>query len=141
GGVGALGGMTTSGEALEQALGLLRAPALRASLRARPLPAGMEEVLAIASGSQERARAAADRTGYDAAELGEAARFYVQQVLLADGADAYRVLGADSGSGQAALREHHRLLLRWLHPDRSQGDALWETAMAARVNEAWNQLR
>src|SRR5690606_26926719 len=83
GGGGALGGMTTSGEALEQALGLLRAPALRGSLRARPLPAGMEEVLAIASGSQERARAAADRTGYDAAELGEAARFYVQQVLLA----------------------------------------------------------
>src|SRR5690606_28287557 len=42
---------------------------------------------------------------------------------------------------QSLLRDHHRLLLRWLHPDRSGPDAQWESAMATRVNQAWNQLR
>jgi hypothetical protein len=127
------------GEALDVALGLLRAPALRRALRDRPLPAGVAEVLALASGSPESARSAAERSGYDKAELVEAARFYVQQVLLADGADAYRMLGAERGADQAVLRDHHRLLLRWLHPDRS--GAQWESALATRVNQAWNQLR
>ena len=82
------------GEALELALGLLRAPALRSALRRRPLPDGIAEVLAIASESSEATREASTRTGRPASELVEAARFFIQQVLLADGADAYRSLGA-----------------------------------------------
>ncbi|MEN1959474.1 DnaJ domain-containing protein [Luteimonas sp. MJ246] len=129
-----------SGEALDVALGLLRAPALRGALRARSLPEGVSEVLAIASGSAERARSAAERTGYTDVELVEAARFYVQQVLLVQGADAYRTLGADHSADHATLRDHHRLLLRWLHPDRSEG-AQWDSALATRVNQAWNHVR
>ncbi|MBB1472247.1 DnaJ domain-containing protein [Luteimonas sp. MC1782] len=133
--------MTTgSDDALDVALGLLRAPALRGTLRARPLPDGMGELLAIASGSVDRARAAASRTGHDYGELLEASRFYVQQVLLAEGADAYRVLGVARGAEHAEIRDHHRLLLRWLHPDRNEG-AQWESAFATRVNAAWTQLR
>ena len=129
-----------SGEALDVALGLLRAPALRGALRARPLPGGVAEVLAIASGSADRTRAAAERTGYTEADLVEAARFYVQQVLLVQGVDAYRTLGTDPGADHATLRDHYRLLLRWLHPDRSEGEQ-WDSALATRVNQAWNQLR
>lgn len=133
--------MTTgSDDALDVALGLLRAPALRGTLRARPLPDGMGELLAIASGSPERARVAAARTGHAQGELLEAARFYVQQVLLAEDADAYRVLGVQRDATHAEIRDHHRHLLRWLHPDRSEG-AHWESAFATRVNQAWNQLR
>ena len=133
--------MTTgSDDALDVALGLLRAPALRGELRTRPLPAGMGELLGIASGSTDRAHAAAARTGHAQGELLEASRFYVQQVLLAEGADAYRVLGVARGADHAAIRDHHRLLLRWLHPDRNEG-AQWESAFATRVNAAWTQLR
>lgn len=133
--------MTTGNDdALDVALGLLRAPALRAALRSRPLPQGVGEVLAIASGSVDAARGAARRTGHGEAELVEASRFYVQQVLLAEGADAYRVLGAGRDAAHAVLRDHHRLLLRWLHPDRSEG-AQWDSALSTRVNQAWNQLR
>ena len=133
--------MTTgSDEALDVALGLLRAPALRSTLRDRPLPAGMGELLAVASGSHGRVRDAAARTGLGQGELLEAARFFVQQVLLAEGADAYRVLGVERHALHADIRDHHRHLLRWLHPDRSEG-AQWESAFATRVNQAWNHVR
>ncbi|TWT21077.1 J domain-containing protein [Luteimonas marina] len=128
------------GEALDVALALMRAPTLRAVLRARPLPDGVGEVLAIAAGSIDSVRTAAARTGYGEAELVEASRFYVQQVLLAEDADAYRTLGAERGAGHAVLRDHHRLLLRWLHPDRNRG-AEWDSALSTRVNQAWNQVR
>lgn len=129
------------GEALELALGLLHAPTMRTALRRRPLPLGIGEVLAIASESSDAMREASARTGHYGPELVEASRFYIQQVLLADGADAYRNLGATPEAGHAELRDHHRLLLRWLHPDRSREDAQWDSALSTRVNQAWNQLR
>lgn len=133
--------MTASGgEALGVALDLFRAPALRTVLWARPLPDGVGALLSIAAGSKESVRRASQRTGHPEGELLEAARFYVQQVLLAENADAYRVLGAERGASHGILRDHHRLLLRWLHPDRSEG-AQWESALSTRVNQAWNQLR
>ena len=139
--MGARTGMAgQGGEALELALGLLRAPALRTSLRTRALPEGIGEVLAVASGSSDAAREASARTGHPEAELVEASRFYVQQVLLAEGADAYRNLGAAPDATHAVLREHHHLLMRWLHPDRSEG-AQWDSALSTRVNQAWNHLR
>lgn len=128
------------GEALHVALDLLRAPGLRTALRAHALPPGVGEVLAIAAGSADSLRQASARTGYGDAELVEASRFYIQQVLLADGSDAYRSLGARRDAEQSTLRDHHRLLLRWLHPDRNV-EAQWESALATRVNQAWNQLR
>lgn len=132
--------MTTRSDALDQALGLLRAPSRRGALRARPLPPGVAEVLSIAGGSGDSVAAAAARTGYGAPELMEAARFFVQQVLLAEDADAYRVLGVMPDADAAQIRDHHRLLMRWLHPDRG-GDERWESALATRVNTAWTQLR
>lgn len=132
--------MMTRGDALDQALGLLRAPSRRGALRARPLPPGVTEVLSIAGGSEDSVAAAAARTGYGAPELTEAARFFVQQVLLAEDANAYRVLGVMPDADGAQIRDHHRLLMRWLHPDRS-GDERWESALATRVNTAWAQLR
>ncbi|KLJ00725.1 hypothetical protein [Luteimonas sp. FCS-9] len=130
--------MTAGEEALDIAFGLLRVPARREALRTRPLPDGVTEVIEIASGDDDALRAAVARTGHAPAELLEATRFYVQQVLLADGADAYRVLGARPGAEHARLRRHHRLLLRWLHPDRGQD---WGDAFAWRINDAWRALR
>src|SRR5690606_165887 len=135
------GVMANAGEALELALGLLRAPAHRRALRARPLPQGTATLPALAPGSAEACRRAAQHTGYDEAELLEASRFYVQQVLLAEDADAYRVLGADRSADHATLRDHHRHLLRWLHPDRTGPGTQWDSALSSRVNQAWNLLR
>jgi hypothetical protein len=129
------------GEALDAALGLLRAPARRTLLRERALPGGMGELVAAAAGSEPALRGAAGRTGAPREELQEAARFFAQQVMFAEEADAYRVLGSRRGAPDAELRDHHRLLLHWLHPDRQGGVDSWESAFSHRVNWAWNQVR
>lgn len=130
----------SGGEALDLALGLLRAPARRGLLAARPLPSGMTALLEVAGGSPAAASDAAASIGATPEEMLEAARFFVQQVLLAEGADAYRILGVENDADAGRIRDHHRLLLRWLHPDRTQGEQ-WESALATRVNQAWTQLR
>ncbi|MGY0561510.1 J domain-containing protein [Luteimonas sp. A277] len=128
------------GEALDMALGLLRAPTRRMQLAARPLPSGMTTLLEVAGGSHAAANAAAAATGATPEELLEASRFFVQQVLFTEGADAYRVLGAMPDAPQSTLVTHHRLLQRWLHPDRSNGEA-WDSAYSTRVNQAWSRVR
>ncbi|RPD84081.1 hypothetical protein EGK76_13375 [Luteimonas sp. 100069] len=133
--------MTAGGEALDLALGLLRSPAHRRVLQGRPLPDGMTELLEVASGSVAAQRSAAGRMRASPGHLQEAARFFVQQVLFTDRSDAYRILGADAGAADSLLRRHHRLLLRWLHPDHNPGALAWETTFAHRVNQAWNQVR
>lgn len=129
-----------TGDALEWALALLQAPGQRHALRGQPLPVGMERLLAIAAGGDPAALAGAARAfGEPEARLQEAARFYIRQVLFHPEADAYRVLGARPDADADTLKTHHRLLQRWLHPDRisSRDDAVFAT----RVNQAWQQLR
>src|SRR5690606_6622557 len=130
----------SGGEALDLALGLLRAPARRGVLVARPLPTGMTTLLEVAGGSTRAANTASEATGATPEELLEASRFFVQQVLFHEGANAYRILGARPDAPQSQLLHHHRLLQRWLHPDRDGGQA-WDSAFSARVNEAWTRVR
>lgn len=128
------------GDALEWALALAEAPGERHALRRRPLPEGMELLLQVAGGHEGPVlEAAMQRTGRAAAELVEAARFYLREVLFFPEADAYRVLGLAVGAGDEQVKHHHRLLQLWLHPDRPASD--WDAAFAARVNAAWSQLR
>lgn len=126
-----------AGDALELALALMRAPSMRGLLRQRPLPAGVDEVIELAAGLP--VRAASGHTGETPERLREAARFYLREVLLFADADAYRVLGVAPDAPAARIKAHHRLMQRWLHPDRRAGD--WESAFAARVNAAWAELR
>ena len=59
----------SGGEALDLALGLLRAPARRTHLAARPLPTGMTTLLEVAGGSESAAQAASAATGGSQAHL------------------------------------------------------------------------
>jgi hypothetical protein len=128
------------GSALEWALALLRAPGERHALRQKPLPAGMEHLLGIAAGVVPDALAeAAVAFGEPEVRIREAAHFYVREVLFFPQADAYRVLGVASDANTAQIKDHHRLLQHWLHPDRLQSED--DAVFAARVNSAWNRLR
>lgn len=127
------------GDALEVALALMQMPSMRIHLRQRPLPAGVDEVVALAAGLSEPMEQAALRTGELPERLQEAARFYVCEVMLFPGADAYRMLGVSPGAGKVRIRQHFLHLQLWLHPDRNGDD--WESVFAARINGAWNQLR
>lgn len=127
------------GEALEQALALLRTPLLRQSFSARPLPDDTGQLVQMASGSSALVAEAAQRTGETESTVLEAARFYLQEVMFFQAADAYRVLGVARNADYQQIKSNYRLLQRWLHPDRDDGDGM--SVHAARVNQAWAELR
>lgn len=125
--------------ALECSLALMRAPHLCMALRTTPVPDDTGLVLDIAAGSAAAVDLGTRASGASAEQLIEAARFYVREVLLFPEADAYRVLGLQWQADSADIKRHYRALQRWLHPDRARDN--WEAAFAARVNQAWSQLR
>lgn len=125
--------------ALEWALALQNAPEQRRELRIMPLPEGVEQVLEIAAGTDSgQLKQTAAAAGEPAARVQEAARFYAREILFHADADAYRTLGVAPDADAGQIKRHHRLLQRWLHPDRKQGD---DAIFAARINRAWDALR
>ena len=127
----------SGGRGIDLALDLARMPALAHSIEKPPLPTDIFEVMRIAAGSPEACQLAARATGQPAAVLIEAARFYVQQVLLRPDADSYRVLGLPPGASRELARSHLRCLLQWLHPDVNRD---WDSVYAERVLKAWGEV-
>lgn len=128
-----------AGDALNQALALRSEPARLSALRVWALPADLLVLFEVVGGKSETIERCAALSGASRAVLIEAATLYIQQVLFDDGSDHYRVLGARRGDSIEKIHEHHRWLMRWLHPDRA--GARWETVYFDRVNVAWNTLR
>jgi hypothetical protein len=122
---------------IELALDLARIPALAQSIDKTPLPADIFEIMRIAAGSPEVCQAASRATGQPIAVLIEAARFYLQQMLLRPDADSYGVLGLLPGASREQARRHMRCLLQWLHPDVNRD---WDSAYAERVLKAWREV-
>jgi hypothetical protein len=127
-------------EILDQVLAIYRDPTRVAEVRDRPLPEPMVPVIKVAAGDAGLAGEWAEASGAAPEDVTEACVFFLQQILFAPGADAYRVLGASADAPQARLREHYGLLMRWLHPDRNSDDG-WEQVYADRVNQAWQELK
>ena len=119
------------------ALDLARMPALAHAIEKPALPEDIFEVMRIAAGAPEVCQLASQATGRPPAVLIEAARFYLQQVLLRPDADAYRVLGLPPGASRELARRHMRCLLQWLHPDVNRD---WDSAYAERVLAAWREV-
>ncbi len=119
------------------ALDLARMPAFAHSIEKPPLPKDVLEIMRIAAGSPEVCQLASQVTGQPPAVLVEAARFYLQQMLLRPDADAYRVLGLPPGASRELARDHMRCLLQWLHPDVNRE---WDSVYAERVLKAWREI-
>jgi len=112
--------------ALLQALRLARQPELRDALRASPLPEGMLALIRIAGDD-----------GHGSALERRAASVFLQEVCLFEKADFRRRLGLTLADDHLAARKHHRLLMKWLHPDRNSAHQL----LAGRVNSAWTEFK
>jgi hypothetical protein len=123
---------------IDLALDLTRMPALARSSGVPAIPANIIELMRIAAGSPEACEAAVARTGEPTQVVIEAARFYLQQILLRPDADCYRVLGIAPTASRATARNHMRWLLEWLHPDRNKNS--WDAAYAERVLKAWREV-
>ena len=123
--------------AIDLALDLARMPGLAKTLEKPPLPADIFDVMQIAAGAPAACQWAAQETGQPAGFLVDAARFYLQQVLLRDDADPYRVLGLQPGASRELARRHLRCLLQWLHPDVNRD---LDSVYAERVLKAWREV-
>jgi hypothetical protein len=132
-------------EALDAALSMVKNPHLVRQARRGPLPAGMLFLLEVAAGDSTAVQAAVGHTERSESTLREAASFYIEQIMLDDRADKYRVLGASRGLPPADLRRHMALLMRWLHPDVATrgegGPAIDRSVYADIVTEAWETLK
>src|SRR5690606_38705582 len=91
-------------------------------MRAQPLPGDLEPLLKIASGDVAVNQAIAEETGRSPELIRQAAVFFIEQILLAPDADAYRTLGLAPDATYSELRRNLALLLRSTHPDRMNGD-------------------
>ena len=97
----------------------------------RRLPPGVTALLQMAAANRSR------QTG----EPQQAARFFIEHVLMAHNASHYRVLGVNPVAPPEEIKEHHRLLMRLFHPDRQTAVDERSDAIATRVNQAYTVLR
>jgi hypothetical protein len=119
------------------ALDLARLPAAAHGWAAPPIPSRIVEIIRVAAAAPQSCNEAVAASGAPMPVVIEAARFYLQHVLFRPDADCYRVLGLRPGASRATARNHMRLLMQWLHPDRN-GEL--EAVYAARVLRAWREI-
>ena len=74
-------------------------------------------------------------------ELKRAAAFFVWHIFFRRDATHYDVLGLAPAADADAVREHFRLLMQLIHPDRSDRDGAWAADCAVRVNRAYAILK
>lgn len=131
--------------AIEIAFSLIAQPALIRCVADMPLPSGVTTLLEIAAGDPQANHNVALVYRRPQPHLAEACGFFIEQVLLAERADSYRILGCRGDEPHHHLRRHMALLLRWLHPDRvilpAHGFRIDRTVFAHRVTKAWEDLK
>lgn len=130
-------------DALVLALGMLDRPQSVRLARKIRLPEGMTILLEIAAGKSEAVSRARQLTGRSEANLRRAADFFIEQVLLQAEGDSYRVLGCNRGAPTGELRRNMALIMRWLHPDLTNGsaDRLHKSIFVNRVTHAWETIK
>ena len=125
--------------ALRLVLEVVQAPAELQAWRGRPLPDGISDVVHAASGADAYVLPAAASLGAAPEQLVRAARTFLREVAMHAGAEPARVLALPRGADPAVVRQHHRWLMHWLHPDRLPAPE--DQPLASRLNQAWQLLR
>lgn len=129
--------MTVS--AVQLALDLFHFPSRVRQLRREPLPKDTVLLLKIAAGDYEALRLAMQESERPAEIIRTAATFFIEQILISEPHDKYRVLGLSPNASSLDLKRNFALLMRWLHPDGQSKDG--ENPFVSRVTNAWNNVK
>jgi hypothetical protein len=127
--------------ALKLAIDLLHVPSRVRPMRSAALPRDVLGLLEIAAGDADATQRASDASGRTQKVVRDAAAFFIEQILLAPGADSYRVLGGNAQTSSGDLRRNMALLLRWLHPDMERNGSGDRSLFASRITLAWEDLK
>jgi hypothetical protein len=134
-----------SPDAIAAALGMLSYPRMAHKARRFPLPKGITFLLEIAAAEPDALRDAVSITGRSEPTLRKAAGFFIEQVMLDEKADYYRMLGASPSAPNEDIRRHMALIMRWLHPDlvmdHERDGGFNRSLYANRVIAAWDALK
>lgn len=124
-------------------LACYRTPALHGEILRgdHPVPADIAVLFRLAGGGDSSDLGLQGFNERDLESLADAARFYIEQTLFRRDADHYRLLGLNPGAEDTQIKEHHRLLMRLFHPDRTPGTDDWKDSYVNRINHAYNALR
>lgn len=119
-------------QAIDIALDTQAKPRITSFLSVGPLPDGLKCLLRIVAEGEWRD----DSTEHvymrhNPATVHTACAAFLCEVLFSRQTDPYRVLGLAPGAPLGDVREHKRLLFKWLHPDRNP--AAREQEYLARV--------
>jgi hypothetical protein len=127
---------------LQQVLDAYRSPSHYNTLWADPeyrLPTGVTDLLDLALASPEVLAASSSQFNTNSEELVAAIHFFIQQVLLAEDSNAYRILGVAPSATAAQIKSHYRKLMSLYHPDRIQNSNGCQV-YAQRINQAYRSL-
>ncbi len=131
--------------ALLAALAITHTPLKVRAQHNAPLPDGVVLLLKVASGDTNAISQAQALTERTAPVLRTAAGFFIEQILLSQDSDSYRILGLNSDASSNELRSHMALLMKWLHPDvagmNADEGAIDRTIFINRVTSAWENLK
>jgi hypothetical protein len=123
-------------DAIDVALNTLRAPLSSKSIA---LPNNMSDLIRIAAEHQETVDRYVQEKKQKPEQLVEAAQFYLQSMILNSGEDAFKTLGLRPGASATDIKDHKRMLLKWLHPDLNKNR--WQSALFNRVQTAAVKLQ
>jgi DnaJ domain len=73
-------------------------------------------------------------------QVREGACTFIAKVFADEAADHYRVLGVPTNAEADVIKEHFRLLMSLVHPDKASGDFAWPAEVATTVTRAYEVL-
>jgi hypothetical protein len=124
--------------AMKCAIELYLQPVKARKFERNPLPNGIFELLKIAAQGEEKVDEFTPIAGLSAPEIYSAVTFYLQAVVFHQAASDQRLLALADGFDAETLRNHKRMILKWLHPDRNHNR--WESKLFLRVQLAAKRL-
>jgi hypothetical protein len=127
-----------SRDAIDVALQAFRQPTQFHAPPMGSLPPAMKDVIRAAAGDEHILASLSERCGITADYVKEASQFYLRKLLTSANGNNFRKLALDPSATPQDIKDHKRLLLMWLHPDRNPN--LWEAKLFKLVRDAAENL-
>ncbi len=106
------------------------------------LPPGIDELFRVAMGKLHIDLDAFEGlSDMSQADLKEAARRFIKEILLSNASDYYRRLGLTKTASQEQIKAHYQILFKLFQPDQEKDAGQWNESFTIKINQAYVSLR